>query len=34
MRAVETLEKVVSRFVPRASTVAMIATEIPAAMRP
>ena len=32
--AVETDEKVVFRLVPRACTVAMMATEIPAAIRP
>jgi len=31
---VDTVEKVVFRLVPRASTVAMIATAMPAAMRP
>src|SRR5580704_18304618 len=34
LRAVETLEKVFFRLVPRPWTTAMIATEIPAAMRP
>ncbi len=32
--ALETDENVVFKFVPRASTVAMMATEIPAAIRP
>src|SRR6202161_34197 len=34
LSAVETLEKVFFRLVPRPWTTAMIATEIPAAMRP
>jgi hypothetical protein len=34
LRALETDENVVFKFVPRACTVAMMATEIPAAMRP
>ena len=34
LRAVETLLKVVFRLVPNAATVAMIATEMPAAIRP
>src|SRR5580698_1214958 len=34
LRAVETLEKVFFRLVPRPWTTAMIATEMPAAMRP
>jgi hypothetical protein len=33
LRAVETLEKVFFRLVPRPWTTAMIATEMPAAMR-
>src|ERR1051326_1862722 len=34
LRALETLEKVDFRFVPRPCTTAMIETEMPAAMRP
>ena len=33
-KEVETVEKVLFKFVPRAWTVAMIATAMPAAMRP